>query len=286
MSMPVKQNNPDDQTPRANIDTRRPLRDAFKQKNMLAGPRILTLDIETSPHKVDVWKLFGEQHIGLNQIHSVSHVICFAAKWYHEKRTHFYSDHHDGHDVMIHAAWDLLNQADVVIGWNHRAFDIKHMQREFVLAGLPPTQPWKDIDLLNVVRQRFKFASNKLDHVSQQLGIGAKTSHIGHGLWRACIEDNDPKAWAIMKKYNIMDVQLTERLWDEKLRAWCTGINWGLYVGDETHLCPNCGHDTFTPAGYTYTSVTVYLCKRCDNCHTLLRAKSRSRSVDVRGVTT
>jgi len=261
---------------------------AFKRPKGLAGPRILTLDLETSPMKVDVWKLWGEQHIGLNQIHEVSRVICFAAKWHHQKKPIFYSDHHDGHDVMVQAAWDLLNEADVVIGWNHRAFDIKHLQREFVLASppLPPAQVWKDIDLLTVTRQRFKFASNKLDHVAQQLGIGAKTKHQGHGLWRACIEDDDPKAWSLMKKYNIMDVQLTERLWDEKLRPWVKGINWGLYVGDEAHVCPNCGHDTFTAAGYTYTSVTAYLCKRCDKCSTLLRAKSRSRSVDVRGVTT
>ena len=262
------------------------LAEAFNRPKGLAGPRILTIDIETSPHVVDVWRLFGEQHIGLNQIHEVSRVICFAAKWHHQKKTLFYSDHHDGHEAMIEAAWQLLNDADVVIGFNHRSFDIKHLQREFVLANLPPAQPWKDIDLLNVVRQRFKFASNKLDHVSRELGMAGKVSHQGHGLWRACIVDNDPKAWALMKKYNIMDVQLTERLWDEKLRPWCKGINWGLYVGDEAHVCPNCGHDTFTAAGYTYTSVTAYLCKRCDNCHTLLRAKSRSRSVDVRGVTT
>jgi DNA polymerase elongation subunit (family B) len=260
------------------------LSQAFKRQNTINGPRILTVDIETAPHVVDVWGLF-QQNVALNQIHDVSRVICFAAKWHHEKRPVYYSEHHHDHATMIEAAWQLLNNADIVIGYNHRAFDIKHLQREFVLAGLPPAQPWKDIDLLTVVRSRFKFASNKLDHVAQQLGIGAKTSHAGHSLWARCIRDNDPKAWALMRRYNIQDVLLTERLWVEKLRPWVKNINWGLYVGDEIHVCPNCGHDQFDPAGYTYTSVTAYLAKRCTNCKTLLRAKSRSRHVDTRSIT-
>lgn len=247
-----------------------------------AAPRILTLDIETSPIIADVWGLW-DQRVGINQIREASRVMCFAAKWHGQKRVMFHSEHHDGRDAMVTAAWNLLNQADIVVGYNHRAFDIKHLQREFVLAGMAPTTPWRDVDLLTVARSRFKFPSNKLDYVSQALGIGSKVKHEGHGLWRACLE-GDPKAWARMKRYNVGDVRLTEELFD-RLRPWVKGINWGLYVGDEARCCPNCGHDVLEPAGHAATGVTRYPAYRCASCGAVSRGKNRSAAVPLRGVT-
>jgi hypothetical protein len=96
--------------------------------------KLLTLDIETSPNLAYVWALF-DQNVGLNQLVEVGSVICFAAKWYGEKKIHYHSDHHDGHEAMVAAAWNLIDEADAVIHYNGKAFDIKHLNREFVLAG-------------------------------------------------------------------------------------------------------------------------------------------------------
>ena len=60
--------------------------------------------------------------------------------------------------------------------------------------------------------------SISLDHISQELGIGKKTSHQGFDLWQKCMAD-DVTAWKLMKKYNINDVKLTEELY-EKVKPW------------------------------------------------------------------
>ena len=230
----------------------------------VTGARVLTIDIETSAHTVKTWGLH-DQNIGLNQIVEVGGVICFAAKWYDERRVRFHSDHHDGHDDMVAAAWSLLDEADAIVHYNGRAFDIKHLHREFVLAGMPPPSPHKDIDLLTVARSRFKFASNKLDHVAAQLGLGTKTKHSGFDLWTGC-ERCDESAWRKMRQYNKQDVVLTEALYD-RLRPWIKNHpHPGLYGGD-LNGCTNCDGGVMATTGRTTSTASRrYPLLRCTSC--------------------
>ena len=48
-------------------------------------PKILVIDIETAPASGYIWKLF-DVNISLSQLIDTSKVICFAAKWYGEKK--------------------------------------------------------------------------------------------------------------------------------------------------------------------------------------------------------
>jgi uncharacterized protein YprB with RNaseH-like and TPR domain len=120
---------------------------------------------------------------------------------------------------MIKAAWDLLDEADAVVGYNSKRFDIKHLNTEFkVVAGLDPYSPFQHIDLLQVTRREFAFGSNKLESVADRLGLGKKREHEGFALWTRC-EAGDAKAWNRMKAYNVQDVKLTEKLFED-YRAW------------------------------------------------------------------
>jgi hypothetical protein len=235
--------------------------------------RLLTLDIETSPNLAYVWGLW-DQNVGLNQIANVGSVICFAAKWVGEKKVHYHSDHHDGHEVMVQKAWDLIDQADAIITYNGRAFDIKHLNREFVLAGLAPPSSHKDIHLLTVARGRFKFASNKLEHVASVLGIGHKLQHTGFDLWLGCMRGDD-KAWALMKRYNIQDVELTEKVY-ERLKPWVRNHpNWTLYV-DGVSGCPTCGVKTeLVKRGLALTQVSAFQRWQCMACGSYSRTTHR-----------
>lgn len=243
---------------------------------MAHGPerqvKILVLDIETRPNMAYVWGLW-DQNIGLNQIIETGTVISFAAKWYGKKKVHFYSDYHDGHDNMIKAAWNMINDADAVVHFNGKAFDIKHLNREFVLGGLHPPSPHKDIDLLSIVKQRFKFASNKLQHVSQELGIGSKLQHDGFDLWVRCMA-NDDKAWNMMRRYNRQDVVLTEEVY-ERLRPWIKNhpnVNIGTSRPD---ACPTCGSDHLQARGTASTNIAIYQRWQCQACGGWFRSKDR-----------
>lgn len=225
--------------------------------------RLLIIDIETRPNLAYVWGLWN-QNIGLNQIKDTGSVISFAAKWYESKSVAFHSDFHDGHDVMIQKAWELLNEADAIIHYNGRAFDIKHLNREFLLAGLPPPSPHRDIDLLSTVRQRFKFPSNKLDHIATEIGVGSKVHHEGFDLWVRCMA-GDKKAWAMMKRYNVQDVRLTEQVYDV-LRPWITSHpNRAVYDG-RIYTCPTCGSNDYQKRGKRHTNAHSYQQFQCNGC--------------------
>jgi DNA polymerase elongation subunit (family B) len=245
--------------------------------------RILTIDIETRPHATWTWGLFG-QYISIGQIEEPGHVICFAAKWLDSPKVIFYSDFHDSHEVMVQAAWDLINEADAVITYNGRSFDVPHLNREFILAGLTPPSPHKDIDLYLVARKAFKFASNKLDWVAQCLGLGGKVQHAGFQLWIDCMND-DPKAWRQMKKYNIGDILLTEKLYF-KLLPWIPSHPAvGLYDADGAAVsCPNCGSDKLEKRGFAYTTVSTFQRFVCKKCGKWSRATKRLDSVETRNI--
>jgi hypothetical protein len=246
------------------------------------GLRLLTLDLETSPNIAHVWGLW-KNNVSLNQLIQSTNVISFAAKWHGDKRVLFRSDHHDGHEVMIQKAHGLLGEADAVIHYNGKSFDMPHLRREFLLARMDPPKPYKDIDLLLTMRKHFRFVSNKLDYITQALGLEGKVHHEGHNLWVRCMA-GDPKAWAIMRKYNKMDVVQTEKLFDI-LRPWIDGLpNPALYSDSDEQTCERCGGHTFQKRGFAFTQLGAYQQYQCQGCKSWSRSAKRHHGVDLRGV--
>lgn len=234
--------------------------------------RVLFFDIETRPHEVYTWGLW-DQNVGISQITRPGQVFGFAAKWLGNKETKFYSDFAMGHEPMIVQAWMMLNEADIVVTYNGISFDIPHMQREFLMAGLLPPKPYKQIDLMRVAKRQFKFASNKLDYISWQLGLGRKTSHEGFELWVKCMAD-DPKAWAKMATYAKQDVKLTEKLY-HYLLPWLVNVPHIGQMDGAEHSCWACGGTKLTRDGTAYANVTSYRLYQCQGCGAWVRGSTK-----------
>lgn len=253
-----------------------------KKKRGSLGPRILTIDIECSPNLAHVWSLF-KQNVSLSQLQETGEVISFAAKWHGQKKVFFYSTFHHGKAKMVEAAYDLLSEADIVVGYNSKGFDMKHLNREFVLAGYTPPAPYQQVDLLLAIRAAFRFTSHKLDHVAQELGLGAKTSHEGHDLWVKCMA-GDKDAWSRMRTYNMQDVVLTEALYDRVLPWIAPHPHVGLYNGNPDG-CTNCGRsDALQPRGYARTNLTSYQRLRCGACGKWNRGAHKVTGTSLRGI--
>lgn len=232
---------------------------------MPSEPRILTIDIETRPPKVYSWGLFN-QNIGIEQVIDPGGTMGFGAKWHGRPAVMWYSDFHNGHEQMIQKAWDLLDQADIVVHYNGKSFDIPHLRTEFKKLGLGQPSPFVEVDLLKTVRKQFRLLSNKLDFVLQHFGIGKKVSHTGFRLWREC-DEGDPKAWALMRRYCKGDVIGEEALFDY-LRGWLVGFpHIGLYTGDlSDETCPQCGSTDGQWRGSKKTQQGAYRQRRCNTC--------------------
>ncbi|BCO56127.1 hypothetical protein MINTM005_13710 [Mycobacterium intracellulare] len=242
---------------------------------MSAAPKILTLDIETQPATAEVWSLW-DQNIGIQQIVEPSSVLCFAAKWEHQKQVQFFAEW-DGRGIMLDAAHELLDEADYVVTWNGRKFDIPHLMGEFLLTKRTPPSPHRDIDLFLVAKKNFNLMSNKLDFYSQQLGVGAKVKNGGFGLWQ---EIRRPKSEAsllrarkLMQKYNEADVVLTEKLF-RQMRPWISGMNCPAYNEELGKPgCTRCGSTNLNARGWAYTTTLRYRRFRCMDCGGWMRSK-------------
>lgn len=235
----------------------------------MSAMKILHIDIETSPNKVYCWGLW-QQNIYLDQIVDSGKTLCWAAKWHGSNKILFNSLYDQkSKGGMIKEIHSLLDEADVVVHYNGKKFDIPVLNKEFILAGLTPPANYKEIDLLRVARHRFRFTSNKLDYVAQILGIGAKLNHKGMELWKGCME-NDIKSWRVMEKYNKQDVKLLEKLYIKILPWIQQHPNHGLYV-DNRPVCKNCGSAKVIKKGVEFTGVGKYQRYKCGDCGTPLR---------------
>jgi len=175
--------------------------------------------------------------------------------------------------------WALLDEADAVVHFNGTRFDIPTLNREFVKLGMPLPSPYHQIDLYRVVRSTFKFASNKLDWVCQELGLGSKVHNKGMSLWHECI-NGDSKAWKTMRKYNIQDVKLLPKLY-KRLLPWIrVHPNHALYKDTQRPVCTNCGSHHVVKRGTVTTQTMMYDRYSCTNCGKWLRGRTNILDAD------
>ena len=180
---------------------------------------------------------------------------------------------------MVKAAHALLSEADVVVSYNGEKFDVKRLNQEFMLAGMPPPKPFKNIDVMKSNKARFELPSRKLDYLVQRTGIGRKTPHTGFQLWIDCMA-GDAKAHRLMRKYNEQDVRITEKIY-LRLLPWLTNApHLSMYTGHE-FACPYCGKKGLNREGVTHTLVQSYWLNQCPNCEGWSRSTTRLQNPTI-----
>ncbi len=227
----------------------------------------LLLDIETAPNIAHVWGLW-DQTIGLNQLLASGYVLCWSAKWHGKKRILFDSVQESKPKVMLRRIHQLIHDADVVIHYNGKKFDMPTLNKEFLLYDMTPPSPVKQIDLCNVARARFRFPSNKLEYVAKALGVTPKVTQrkfAGHTLWTECMNGN-ASAWREMKKYNCGDVITLEDVYDKMLPWIPSHPNHGLYGAKLKAVCPSCGSENVMRRGITRLKTNAYARFSCKDC--------------------
>lgn len=237
--------------------------------------RLLFLDIETAPHLTATWGLFN-QNIAIDQIMEPGYTLCWAAKWYGEKEIMFESVM-TGRKRMISSIYKLMSEADAICHYNGSKFDVPTLHKEFLLLDKTPPKPFKEIDLLKTARRRFRLASNKLDFVAQQLGLGSKVKHRGMGLWLGCMKKNK-EDWQVMEEYNRHDVVLLEKVY-ERLRPWIHDHP-NLSVLEGVSCCTKCGSEDFQARGNRATMAGIYPQYRCNDCGSWFRGHRREKTFD------
>lgn len=223
--------------------------------------KLLVIDCETIMGEAYIWRMF-EEVSNIDMLIKPTRIISWAAKFVGSNYTYFDSVQRNTREGMLENLWHLLDEADVVIGWNSNRFDIRHINAEFMELGLGPPSPYRKVDLQQHIRRQAKFMSNKLDYIAQTLGLGHKLPHEGLGLWFKCMA-GDRKAWKTMEEYNIQDVELTEEVF-HRVRAWLPyTVNRSIMEG---HVCPECGSKHLQSRGVRRTATRVYDRWHCQEC--------------------
>lgn len=252
-----------------------------------ATPRVLSLDIETSPIEGRVWGLF-KQNVGLNQITKDWNILSYCAKWLGDDQVE-YRDLRDAVNVaddepLVRRLWELLNEADIIIAQNGKRFDVPKIQARFVLLGLLPPRPFKVIDTMLMAKQQFGFTSKKLEYMTEVLCTTKKRKHErfpGMELWNQCLAGN-PEAWEEMELYNIDDVVSMEELY-LIMRPWYVGHpNVAVYSDSMEPACPKCGSHNIHQDGWAFTQVGKYEQMHCKSCGGWSRGRYTRNSKEVR----
>lgn len=264
-----------------------------KQKSN--SPKILVLDIETSPIIAHVWDLWSDSGIGLSQVHQDWFILSWAAKWLGEPVGKMkQADQRNAKDMqddsrLLKGIWKLLDEADIILTQNGKRFDEKKLNARFILNGFKPPSSYKHIDTCEIAKRKFGFTSNKLEYLTSKLNKKYKKlkhkEYPGHELWVECLARN-PRAWKVMKRYNEYDVLALEELY-QGIRAWDNSYNPNLYSISTDTVC-TCGGKNFKLNGYAYTSVGKFQRHACKDCGAEVRdrknlfSKAKSQTIKVR----
>lgn len=251
----------------------------YEQKINKNNAKILCFDIETTPINAFVWGLW-DQNIQTEAIVQDWHLLSWSAKWLFDSEiisdvlTSEEAKKHDDSRICK-SMWDLLDIADIIVGHNCNAFDIKKLNTRFIFNNMILPTPYQSIDTLVVAKNTFAFTSNKMDYVNKFLGLPEKDK-TEFSLWIKCY-NGDEESLKYMEKYNRNDADILEDLY-LKLRPYIKGHpNLNLWNEDNISVCPNCGDSNllWNKPYYTYTG--YYNGFRCLNCG----ATGRSRYLKI-----
>lgn len=259
------------------------------------APKILSLDIETSPIIAYTWG--PKYETNLIELLQQSNIICYSAKWLDGKQQTRglidYKGYKKG-DVddtaLVKDVHAILDTADIVITQNGVDFDIKTLNARFLKHGLAPPSPFKVIDTKREAKKYLRLPSYSLDEMGAYFNLGSKMKHEGFDLWKKCMA-GDKNAWNKMKKYNAQDVRLMEKLYDILKPYMKTHPNVLTYSSRtrttpliDTGACPKCASTDTHARGYIVNSVSKYARAQCQGCGNWYRYGKNVRAGDRPGV--
>lgn len=233
--------------------------------------KILVFDIETAPSIGFYFNRWKEGNIVRTK--EESYILSFAYKWLGVRSpvqvralpdyADYYRKHKNCDKRLVSDLWSLLDEADVTIAHNADRFDLRTASKRFIFHSMKPPSPYKSIDTLKIAKKHANFESNNLDELARYLGLGRKVQHPGFDMWQGCME-GDEDSWNRLKRYNIRDVVLLERVY-LRLRPYATSHP---HLTNYTRLraCPTCQSKNIQHRGVLVTKTGYRARIQCNEC--------------------
>jgi len=174
------------------------------------GARILLWDIESTGLVAD----FGT-------------ILCVGYKWLGEKTVHVPS-------IMDYPGWrddptddkrlikdfrDILMQADMIITYNGKRFDVPFVTAKLLEHNLPLLPNIPHVDLYFTVKSNLRISRKSLQNVSYYIRSGAEKTAVEGRIWKKA-QGGDKASIHYIKRHCVADVEVLERCY-MKLRPLC-----------------------------------------------------------------
>jgi len=255
-------------------------------------PKIITFDIETLAELPRVMKYLAgmSAYPGLTMKATHNTIICMGYKvlgdkkvncinaWDYPKR--WKKNVNDDKEV-VKAIYEVLKDADGIIGHNSKRFDLKFINSRLVYHGLTPLPKIAHIDTCSVAKAKLFLFNNRLNTVAEHLGCDLKMQNGGWSLWEKVMVRNKT-AQATMTKYCKQDVEVTEQVFI-KLRPLISGMpNYNLFSGTDSPVCPNCGSSRIVKDGTRVLPTKIeqrYKCNDCGTRHGITKIKKLAKAI-------
>lgn len=219
--------------------------------------KILFIDIETFANTARAWS--GRMYeVNLIKIVKEGGMASFAYKWAGKNTVHCVTREGQRNDkALVKELKRVISQADIVVFQNGKSFDAKHWNARMWKHEITPPRPYKVVDTMVEAKKYFKLDSYSLDNIAKFLGIPGKLKHRGFDMWEEC-EQDIPKAWKEMAKYNKRDIVVMEQVYYRML-PWIKGHP---PVSDKPASCPKCGGHRLQARGIR-NNIARYMCRGC-----------------------
>lgn len=236
-------------------------------------PKIFIFDIETAPmvsYHFDRWKTSIQPEKTIND----TFMLCWSGMWVGDDKV--FSECITPEEIkkcrdhrIVSKLWDQFNKADYVVAYNGRHFDIPYTNARFLVNYMNPPAPYIIVDPIETLKKNFKFTSNSMDHIAEQLGLSKKIK-TDFALWRGCME-GDKASLKQMVEYNQQDVVVLYNIFDEML-PWLNMPSINGFMKEKL-CCVTCGSESFVKleGQFFYTRFGKYQLYRCLDCGKVFR---------------
>lgn len=231
----------------------------------MANPKVLFLDLETTPNVVYSWGLWVNGMLSHDNILEERTILSACWSWEGENTIHsaVVDYRHPKNDIyVVQTVIDQINKADAVVAHNGDRFDMRWLYARAIFHKLPPPAPILQIDTKKLAKSRFNFNSNRLDYLAQFFGIGRKIK-TEFELWKECIAGSK-KALETLVKYNKHDIVLLKGVYACMKAYLPSKINRQLFGSLES--CSDCGSHKIQYRGFHYTTAHKYRRFQCTAC--------------------
>ena len=237
----------------------------FKRRKV----RVLFYDIETSPIKAWVWRV-GKQvirHHQLDDEYNLSGIICVGYKWNDRNPAKVIGwDYSEQDSERVIERFDkIAEKADIVIGKNSDRFDVKHLNTQRMIAGLPGLPNWLNNtdDVERQFRKNFYFPSYSLDYLSKTLLKNKGKNDMRFDDWINIVNQKSRSSYRKMLDYCKKDVEDTAKLWNYANAHFKPKFNMATFNRDI--CCRTCGSNRIKKNGTRPRGKTTYQMFFCNN---------------------